>query len=282
MPGSSELHDRLRARDARPDDYATFTRMFAELKIPDPVPPPERFEREIAPHAILLEDGASPVAYGWFFSLKELGRVIHVVVAPEARGRGVGRALMGEIARRLRMASCTRWTLNVKPDNLPAIRLYERTGMSVQHESCAMHVAWSDVARLPEGPRGVVAVAIAPDGSEDAVLERTFAFGEGRLALLRGSEARVLLRLRDPATPGDVTLGAGVFDPGFPGASPFGVRSPDLARALLSAMRPHARPEHHHLSVFVEGSPALAATFAAAGAVTHQKVLRMEGLIPGP
>jgi GNAT superfamily N-acetyltransferase len=283
----------LCARPARADDYTVFTGFFAALGVPDPTPTCERYAREIMPHAILLEDtgGATdpgrasnaaerdPAAlgYAFFMPIGTLGRVMHVVVDAAARGRGVGRVLMGEIAARLRAQGATRWMLNVKPDNLPAIRLYQRVGLAVVAEGWSMNVTWDCLERLPHDARGAVARALAQDGSEDRTVETALNLPSGTLALGRSREGRVLLRLDDPTAAHEDPLGAAIFDPAFPGASPFRVRTPDLARALLAGIRLHARPEHDSVAVHVEGDPALAKALTDAGATTRLRMLRMEG-----
>ena len=54
--------------------------------------------------------------------------ILNVCVAPEARRRGVARALMTELERRLIPKGVQRITLEVRSSNEPAIRLYEKLG----------------------------------------------------------------------------------------------------------------------------------------------------------
>lgn len=54
--------------------------------------------------------------------------VENVVVTESARGRGYGRAMLDEMARRARAASAARMVLHVVPGNAEAMRAYERTG----------------------------------------------------------------------------------------------------------------------------------------------------------
>jgi ribosomal protein S18 acetylase RimI-like enzyme len=56
------------------------------------------------------------------------GWVFYVAVAPEARGRGFGRALMREVERRLREAGCPKLNLLVRDDNAAAIGFYRALG----------------------------------------------------------------------------------------------------------------------------------------------------------
>jgi hypothetical protein len=80
----------------------------------------------------------------------------------------------------------------------------------------------------------------------------------------------VLLRLDD-------AQGLARFDPSFPGAFPFRVRRPELARALLEAMRAHARAEFSYVGVVVEDDAALTELLRAAGAETRLEMLHLRG-----
>jgi len=57
-----------------------------------------------------------------------VARLYSIAVAPEARGRGVGEALVGAVERTARAHGCKRLRLEVRQDNAGAIRLYERLG----------------------------------------------------------------------------------------------------------------------------------------------------------
>lgn len=57
-----------------------------------------------------------------------VARLYSIAVAHEARGRGVGQALMRAAERAAQARGCTRLRLEVRQDNAAAIRLYERIG----------------------------------------------------------------------------------------------------------------------------------------------------------
>jgi len=57
-----------------------------------------------------------------------VARLYSIAVAHEARGRGVGEALVHAAERSARTRGCTRLRLEVRQDNAAAIRLYERLG----------------------------------------------------------------------------------------------------------------------------------------------------------
>lgn len=273
----------LIARRAISEDYPHFERMFAELGVPDPVPAPAAFAAEIAPRTIMLEEVAAGavVAYGFFEVLGAKALVRHVVVDREWRRRGVGRTLMTEVAARLRAAGCTGWELYVSPGNLAAIGLYEASGMRTKGTACAMEMAWHDVGRM-DTALGVEARGrpVAGDGSEDDAIETAFGLGSGELARHRASGApRVLLTLEDPGAPGDHGLGLAVFRPEFPGARPFRVRRPDLAKSLLEAIRPYRRPSHDFVRIFVDDDDLLAALLVRGGAERQLELVRMGGAL---
>ncbi len=53
-----------------------------------------------------------------------------IAVAPEHRGRGIGRDLLEALARRAKDDGYRRLMLSVDPKNAPALRLYERAGFT--------------------------------------------------------------------------------------------------------------------------------------------------------
>lgn len=55
-------------------------------------------------------------------------RILSIAVAPAARGSGVASALMAEAHRYFREQRVTRVRLEVRPDNRPAVRVYEKLG----------------------------------------------------------------------------------------------------------------------------------------------------------
>ncbi len=59
------------------------------------------------------------------------GIVYHLAVAPGRRRRGIGRALMGELERRMAARGCVKSYLLATPDNLEAVAFYRRLGWHV-------------------------------------------------------------------------------------------------------------------------------------------------------
>ena len=63
-----------------------------------------------------------------FRSNSRSARVYSLAVSAAARGLGIGRRMMARAEREARMRGCSRMRLEVRMDNLPAIRLYESLG----------------------------------------------------------------------------------------------------------------------------------------------------------
>jgi GNAT superfamily N-acetyltransferase len=263
----------LRVTPASPADYDVFVRLFPELAIPDPVPTAERFAEGIAPQAIFAREGDRALGYAWARPRGERLHVVHVITAPNARRRGVGRALMDALAERGRAAGFRRWMLNVKPENGAARALYERCGMRVVLESASLRLAWMDLARLPRGDAETS--PIRPE--EDEAFEDALGLSRGDLSACRATPGRVFYGARGAGT----LLGCVAFDPHHPGAPVLRARAPKYARALIESLRAHALPEHDGFFVFVEGEPGLEAALVDAGADVVMRVLRMEGSIVG-
>ena len=77
--------------------------------------------------ALLASLGSADVG---FVVADAAGWITQMGVAPPARGRGIGAALIGEAVRRMRSAGEETITLNVNVDNQPAAALYRRLGFT--------------------------------------------------------------------------------------------------------------------------------------------------------
>jgi GNAT superfamily N-acetyltransferase len=258
----------LSSRDAEGGDYATFARLFLELKVPDPTPTEAQYELRIRPHTFFLLEGANPVAYAFWQAFGEVARVSHVVVDSAARGRGVGQALMREIGVRGRRAGCTRCYLSVKPDNVPALRLYARSGLSPMGKARVMEVAWADVSRLAPG-EGAIPFTVTPD--HDREVERAAGLFVGQIEALRAGGGRVFIGLRGR----DESLAFAAFEPSVPHAMLFVAPRLGLARDLLEAMRPHALAEHARVRFVVLNEELVQAAMRTPTVLLE--TIRMEG-----
>lgn len=259
--------DELRARRATPADYQTFARLFPELAVPDPLPSPEQFEARMLPRVIIVEDGAGPVGYGFFQVYGATAHVVHVVSAKEARGRGVGTAIMNELRACALAEGCTRWFLNVKQENAPAIKAYERAGMSIEGEGWTLRLPWSALDSLPGA--NIQASPYTPDSVEDQELAARFDLDAARIKALRARPQVSVLALKDEEGP----KAFAAFDASFPGIYPIRVAEPSLAKPLMKELRPLAK--HDYVNVWVEENRALKQLLLDAGAALQFSIYRM-------
>jgi len=266
-------------RPARQDDYPAFVALFPELGVDEVIPDRDKWWATLGPQTLVLDVADDVAAYVYFQILAGTGYIRHVVVHPEHRGRGLGLRLLGAVAERLRDAGCTTWCLNVKPDNAAALGLYHRVGMRTAYSSAAVRFTWDLVDRLPDNDTSLIKTCRI-DPAEDAALERALNLPSGQLANHRRVPTRIDLRLHDPANPHDLGLGLASFVPTFPGAFPFRVARPSLARPLLAGMRTHALPHLDHVQVVTEGDEPLLDLLVSAGARIHMTFLHLEGPVP--
>jgi GNAT superfamily N-acetyltransferase len=254
-------------REAIPADYPAFVRLFGELGVPDPVPSAERFAVHLVPCMfVACEDGAV-VGYTTWRRYGPTAHLVQLAVDPAVRGRRIG-ALLLEHVRVLAIASgCTRWYLNVKRDNAPALRLYERCGLRTALESWALRIAW---ARVP--PWTGAAAAGPAEPAEAAAIAARFAMDRERVELSLSRPGYVGLALREAGEP----VGFAGFDASFPGASPFCAARPELGRALLDALRPHAdHARFDFVRMSIEGDPVLKDELVTLGAEVTIEMLRL-------
>jgi GNAT superfamily N-acetyltransferase len=258
-------------RPARADDYSTFSRLFPELEVPDPVPERGRFETEMMPTSLIAEDGMAGLGIVYYQVLQGVGFVRMIMVDPAARRRGVGRALMIAARDIFTRASCAEWRLNTFPHNTRAIPLYESLGLRRVHLNRVVRVAWSLLDHATAAP-GVCARPIEP--SDDARVEAATNLLPGQLPDARAKQGRVLVLLEDDAK---TVLGGAIFDPSFPGAYPFRVTRPELATTLLLALRPHALAEQTFVGVVCENQPEVADALLALGGTLTLETQHMRG-----
>lgn len=255
----------LTIRPATPDDYALYLQLLPELGVDDPPPYAERWRDEFVPNTQIAELNGTPAGLIYTVTLAETGYVRNLIVAPSARRHGVGRALLEFVANQLRANGKTGWALNVKPDNVAAIRLYEAMGFRRRYASVAMRLDWSRVSELPESPK-LHARPVTP--ADDGALERLFTLAPGQVQGMRESK-RVLITLVDA---NDRLHALAAFNPSFPGSFPFRMTDPRLARALLEAMHPHALAGATYVNLVVEDDDALASLLRSHGAQVRMNI----------
>lgn len=82
-----------------------------------------------AQHVFLAaEEDGRVLGYAGMMTVLDEGYISNVAVAPEARRRGIGRALVTELLRRSEALSLSFVTLEVREHNEPAIALYAGLG----------------------------------------------------------------------------------------------------------------------------------------------------------
>ncbi len=69
------------------------------------------------------------VAYAGAWVSFNQAEVMSVAVAPELRGQGIGTILFGELIKAVKARGATAITLEVRPSNTAAIKLYESFGL---------------------------------------------------------------------------------------------------------------------------------------------------------
>lgn len=260
-------------RRAQADDYSVFTRLFPELGIDDPLPDQERFRTSIMADALIAEIDGRPVGYGMCRALADVGHVGHVIVDPAHRRKGVGQALMSEMAERFRGQGLSRWCLNVKPSNEPALSLYRGLGMKDKYESVVIRFPWSMVDDWPESGGELSTAVPVPD--DDSNIESSLAITAGMLASRRKNPDYVLLGIREA----NRWVGCAAFSPSHPGAFPFKVARPELSAPFLRELRNHAvQPD---MQIVAEADPALADYLIGRGAQDHMRILHLEGPLDG-
>lgn len=83
---------------------------------------------ELAEYIVGEMDGRI-VAYAGAWVSFEQAEVMHVAVDAELRGQGIGTLLFGELITAVKKRGAKSITLEVRPSNAPAIKLYENFGL---------------------------------------------------------------------------------------------------------------------------------------------------------
>jgi hypothetical protein len=169
---------------------------------------------------------------------------------------------------------CRRWYLNVKRDNAPARRLYERCGMAIERDLWLLAVRWPQINALA-GDRSVAAAApYVPEPDDEAVIADRFGLLPARLASHRARPGLTAVALREGGEP----VAYAIFDPRLPGAVVLCAARPGLVRPLLDALRPHAPPsESDVVRVVIDGEHHLMQLLVGAGAEVVFELVQMGG-----
>lgn len=260
----------LRFREATPSDFGDVLRLLPLLRTGDPLPDEATWQERLRPGSVVLEEDGRVVAVAWARTIGAWAHVVHVIVDEALQGRGLGRRLMEGLAACLRAAGCSRWYLNVKRDNEPALRLYRALGFGTPVETEALEVPVTAIGTLP-APEGALAARIAA-GEEDESIEATWELPHGIVADARArGELPIALGARSEAF--------AIFHPPFGGAWLFRVAAPAWARPLLEACRAHL-PAPREMLLVVAEDPGVAALLRAHGARLRFALYRLAGTIP--
>ena len=269
--------DKPRLRPARAEDHPHFVRLFAELGIEDPPPSTELWEAGLMGRSFFADGPGRPMAYATIDVLGQTGYVVNLVVEPEQRRRGMGRAVMDGLATWFQEQGCREWMLYVRPDNVPALALYQSLGMMAGRLETTWRVSRRQVETLPRASgrlevRSLTEADLAP-------LTRTFGLIPGKLnRFAEHPETHWLRRLVDPERPEEV------------GGGWMWVRPREgVVRALFAATPAHARVlleagfrelgDVDELRV-VTGDVVLEARLGEAGARVLLRTQEMRGPLP--
>lgn len=79
---------------------------------------------------IVALDNAEIIGFGGCWISFEEAQVTNIALTSVQRGRGLGKALMARLMRAAAARGAERMTLEVRPSNTPALRLYEGLGFA--------------------------------------------------------------------------------------------------------------------------------------------------------
>src|SRR5512134_3398349 len=137
----------LSIRPALAADYKAFARLFDELETGDPTPDIGVFNDHMLGDTLIATDASCEVAgYAYWQIFGGACYVRQLVTSPAHRRLGVARGLLDRIATAGRERGATRWQLNVKLGNEPALRLYESLGFARTYETIVLRLPWANIA----------------------------------------------------------------------------------------------------------------------------------------
>ncbi len=267
-------------RPGRPEDHACFTRLFAELGVDDPPPPPAVWEAELMPLTVFAEGPGGVVAYGATDVMGELGYVGQLVVDPSVRRQGLGRWMMARMAEHLRARGCQRWALYVKRDNTAALALYASVGLRPARDSAAFRVTRAQVAALPPAPPGLEVVPAGP--GDWAPLTEAFGILPGKLARFSARPSHQLLKLVPSGAAARLDAPLGMMDLRASAGLlfPFFAASAAHARALLESAFARLGDGVEALILVVTGDAVLDRLLRDVGADLRNETFELRGPLP--
>jgi len=94
----------------------------------------KQFERELElpfSHLWIAELDSRAAGYLCFWKLDQEIQIADIAVEPQWKGHGLAEGLVRKLIREAKECSIPLITLEVREDNLPAIRLYEKSGFQI-------------------------------------------------------------------------------------------------------------------------------------------------------
>jgi GNAT superfamily N-acetyltransferase len=260
-------------RLAEPPDFSGFQALFRTLDPHAPVPDRVRWERDFMSRTLVIDGPTGLLAYAYFDAFDEAAYVQQLVVSPEVRNTGMGRALMHAVARHLRSRGLRYWDLNVDLENTAAVRLYESLGMSPVGETTSLRFSWTLVDQLPVPSSNVLSRGVEP--TEDPSLEMGFRLRHGSLDVARRKVGRHIIALFEGGTP----VGLAVFAPALPSTYPLRIARAELAAPLLRSLREVADLSLDHTLVAIDDDASLVRRLVEHGAVAYLTAARYSGTL---
>ncbi len=77
---------------------------------------------------VLSEENGAAVGYAFGTVIIDEGELYRIAVSPEKRGKGIGERLLHEFVEKCHERGAVKLFLEVRSKNVPARRLYEKTG----------------------------------------------------------------------------------------------------------------------------------------------------------
>ncbi|HEX5760015.1 MAG TPA: GNAT family N-acetyltransferase [Thermoanaerobaculia bacterium] len=139
-------------------ELAEYERLLPEVTVTEEKLRATLFGPRPAAEVVLAYDGEEPVGFALFFPnystfLAQPGIYLEdLYVRPEARGRGVGRALLVHLARLAVERGCGRLEWAVLDWNEPAIRFYRGLGARSMDDWITFRLTGEPLARLAGQP----------------------------------------------------------------------------------------------------------------------------------
>jgi ribosomal protein S18 acetylase RimI-like enzyme len=264
--------ERFITRQARREDHPAFARFWDALDLNQVVPEIDYWIEHLMPKTIFLEtENGELAAYALTFPFGERGAVRQIAVAPEFRGRGVGKRIMKVVAERFRAAGVRDWRLEVRANNAAGIGCYRSVGMEILRTMETMRISREVAERFAQ--RGPVELV---DPAEDEAVEVRWDLGRGQMARWRKARpTAVMWQVRDRG----LTHYQPTYSPTHGLMFPFRAADAETAAMLIGAAVDHGIA--HEVESLLVDPPAIEA-LRSAGARVIETLYEMGGPLPAP